>query len=258
MTAVIGATIVFCGHPETAVHILLFAIAYVLWIAIVEKRRDFLPALIGAGAVAVLLALPIIVPFAENVRRSTRFEDVKTANGDMPFSDATSLALLVQPRLYGTRPGNPWGPAGAEAVTGFAGILGIAAVIAVAIDTIAKRRFRDREVFFVIAAIGIFVLLANVKPAVAALHAIIGLAANARLRFLFAWILAVLIAAALHRFRRVPLAVGLASAAFEEHTGDPVLADMQAIVQRYSAWGESLKKAGASALLVLPVEKMLA
>jgi hypothetical protein len=213
MTAAIGATVVFCGHPETAVHILLFAIAYVLWIAIVEKRRDFLPALIGAGAVAVFLALPMIVPFAQNVRNSTRFKDMKGATGDMPFSDATSLALLVQPRLYGTRPGNPWGPAGAEAVTGFAGILGVAAVIGIAIDTAARRRGRDREVFFVIAAIGILILLANVKPAVAALHAIIGLAANARLRFLLAWILAVLSAAALNRIRTAPLAAGLAAAA---------------------------------------------
>jgi hypothetical protein len=213
MTAAIGATVVFCGHPETAVHILIFAIAYVLWIAIIEKQRSFLPALIGAGAVAVLLALPLIVPFAQNVRQSTRFADMKSAAAEMPFSDATSLALLVQPRLYGTRPGNPWGPAGAEAVTGFAGILGIAAIIAIAIDAVARRRFRDREVFFVIAAIAIFILLANVKPAVAALHAIIGLAANARLRFLFAWILAVLIAAALDRLRTIPFAIGLASAA---------------------------------------------
>ena len=212
-TAAIGATVVFCGHPETAIHILLFAIAYVLWIVIVEAQRDFLPALIGAGAVAVLLALPMIVPFAENVRNSTRFEDMKSAGGDMPFSDATSLALLAQPRLYGTRPGNPWGPAGAEAVTGFAGILGSAAVIAIALDAIARRRFRDREVFFVIAAIAIFILLANVKPAVDALHAVIGLAANARLRFLFAWILAVLIGAAVNRLRAMPFAIGLAAAA---------------------------------------------
>jgi hypothetical protein len=213
MTAAIGATVVFCGHPETAVHILLFAIAYVLWIVIVERQRAFLPALIGAGAVAALLALPMIIPFAENVQSSTRFEDMKKAGAGMPFSDATSLALLVQPRLYGTRPGNPWGPAGAEAVTGFAGILGIAAIIAIGIDAIARRRFREREVFFVVAATGIFILLANVKPAVAAMHAIIGLAANARLRFLFAWILAVLIAAAIDRLRTIPFAVGLASAA---------------------------------------------
>jgi hypothetical protein len=213
MTAAIGAAVVFCGHPETAVHILLFAIAYVLWIVIVEKQRAFLPALVGAGAMAILLALPMIIPFAENVRQSTRFDDMRRADAAMPFSDATSLALLVQPRLYGTRPGNPWGPAGAEAVTGFAGILGIASIIAIAIDAIARRRFREREVFFVIAAIGIFILLANVKPAVAAMHAIIGLAANARLRFLFAWILAVLIAAAVDRFRAIPFAIGLASVA---------------------------------------------
>ena len=215
-TAVIGAAVVFCGHPETAVHILLFAIAYVLWIALVDKQRGFLPALAGAGVVAALLALPVIVPFAENVRDSTRFESQKTSGRDMPFSDGLSLALLVQPRLYGTRPGNPWGPAGAEAVTGFAGILGIAALIAIACDTIARRRFRDRELFFVLTALGILALLANVRPAVAALHAILGLAANARLRFLFAWILAVLIAAALDRLQRgvvVPFAIGVAAAA---------------------------------------------
>ncbi|MEA2237694.1 MAG: hypothetical protein QOC81_2418 [Thermoanaerobaculia bacterium] len=216
MTAVIGAAVVFCGHPETAIHILLFAVAYVVWLALVEKQRQFLIPLIGAGVIAALLALPLIVPFAENVRDSTRFESQKTWGRDMPFSDGLSLALLVQPRLYGTRPGNPWGPAMAEAVTGFAGILGIAALVAVACDTIARRRFRDREVFFVLAALGVLALLANIGPAVSVLHAIIGLAANARLRFLFAWILAVLIAAALDRLHRgavAPFAIGLAAAA---------------------------------------------
>jgi len=215
MTAVIGAMTVFCGHPETAVHILLFAVAYVLWMVVVERKRDFLPALAGAGAVAVLLALPLIVPFAENVRQSTRFEEKKTSDSAMPFSDAPSLALLVQPRLYGTRPGNPWGPSTAEAVTGFAGILGIAGFIAIGIDAVIRRCFRDREVFFVLAVIAVFTLLANVRPAVAALHAVIGLAANARLRFLFAWLLAVLIAAALDRLSRgnvLPFAIGLAAA----------------------------------------------
>ncbi|HXA16249.1 MAG TPA: YfhO family protein [Thermoanaerobaculia bacterium] len=216
MTAVIGAMTVFCGHPETAVHILLFAVAYVLWIVLIERNRGFLPVLAGAAAVAVLLALPLIVPFAENVRQSTRFEEKKVSGSAMPFSDEPSLALLVQPRLYGTRPGNPWGPATAEAVTGFAGILGIAAVIAIAIDAVIRRRFREREVFFVLAVMAIFALLANVRPAVAALHAVIGLAANARLRFLFAWLLAVLIATALDRLSRgnvLPFAIGLASSA---------------------------------------------
>jgi Predicted membrane protein len=215
-TAVIGAAVAFCGHPETAVHILLFAIAYVLWIVLVEKRRGFLLTLAGAGVVAVLLALPVIVPFAENVRESTRFESQKASGPEMPFSDERSLALLVQPRLYGTRPDNPWGPATSEAVTGFAGILGIAALIAIACDTIARRRFRDPEGFLVLAALGILALLASVRPAVVVLHAVVGLAANARLRFLFAWILAVLIAAALSRLQRgviVPFAIGLAAAA---------------------------------------------
>jgi hypothetical protein len=134
----------------------------------------------------------------------------------MPFSDRVSLALLVQPRLYGTRPGNPWGPAGAEAVTGFAGILGIASLISISCETIFRRRFRDREAFFALAALGVLALLANIGPAVAVLHAVIGLAANARLRFLFAWILALLIAAALHRLQRgtvVTFAIGLVAAA---------------------------------------------
>jgi hypothetical protein len=166
--------------------------------------------------VAALLALPLIVPFAENVRDSTRFESQKTWGRDMPFSDRVSLALLVQPRLYGTRPGNPWGPAGAEAVTGFAGILGIASLIAIFCETIFRRRFRDREAFLVLAALGVLALLANIGPAVTVLHAVIGLAANARLRFLFAWILAILIAASLNRLQRgavVPFAIGLVSAA---------------------------------------------
>jgi hypothetical protein len=214
--AAMGPLVLFSGHPETVAHIFVFAALYVAWIVLVERMpgwRQFLAAIGGAGVVAVLLSLPFIVPFAEELTGSFRFNTVTTEwSREVPFSDFPSLALLVQPRLYGTRPLElAWGPATAESITGFAGILGPAAWFALVVDIARRRRFRSRDTWFVLASLFVFLVLANWHPAVAAVNVVLGLAANARLRFVFAWLMAVMIAIAVEqvRVRKEPWIAGL-------------------------------------------------
>ena len=126
--------VVFGGHPETALHIAVFAILY----ALVMYARA-VPRLALAAVVGVLLALPLLVAFAEFIPQSYRYEQVKRWSREVPFSDPPSLALLVEPRIFGHRD-----PASAESITGFAGILGIAAWLGVLGRVILSRRSAAR------------------------------------------------------------------------------------------------------------------
>lgn len=190
--------VVFGGHPETALHIAVFAILY----ALVMYARAF-PRFAAAAIVGILLALPMLVAMAEAIPQSFRYEQVRQWSREVPFSDAPSLALLVQPRIFARR-----SPAGAESVTGFAGILGIAAWLALLLD--ARRR---EEIFFIAAALFVFLVIANWHPATRVADVVFGLAANMRLRFLLAFMLAVLTAALVDRVRGIALIAGLVFAA---------------------------------------------
>ncbi len=240
--AVIVACVVFGGHPETALHIAVFGVSY----ALVMYARAF-PRFALAAIAGVLLALPLLVAMAEAIPQSYRYEQVRKWSRDVPFSDAPSLALLVQPRIFERR-----NPAGAESITGFAGILGIAAWLAVVASCLLPSHVipsredgeespahersapghggslpfpfatlrlrvgmtqRREEIFFIVAALFVFLILANWHPATRVADLVFGLAANMRLRFLLAFCLAVLTAAMIDRVRSVPLIVGTVFAA---------------------------------------------
>jgi len=149
--ASLGPLLLSQGHPESVAHIAFFATFYALFTAPRAWRR-----LAGAAIVSVLLAAPILMPFLEAVRHTTRYEELqRESHADAtPFSDFPSLALLVHPRLYGEHPGMFWGPAVTEAVTGFCGILGIGAWFGL----IARRRFRGKETFFILATAVLFLV----------------------------------------------------------------------------------------------------
>jgi hypothetical protein len=196
--AAVVPLVVFGGHPESALHIAAFAVLY----ALVMYARAF-PRFAAAAVIGVLLALPLLVAMAEAIPQSFRYEQVRSWSREVPFSDAPSLALLVQPRIFGRQ-----NPAGAESITGFAGILGIAAWLAVAL----QRPKRD-EIFFIVATVFVVLVLANWHPATRLADVVFGLAANMRLRFLLAFSLAVLTAAMVDRARGTAAIAGLLFAA---------------------------------------------
>jgi len=194
LLAVVGALVVAGGHPETGLHIAAFAALY----ALVMYPRA-VGRFAAAGVVAALLAAPLLVAMGEAIPQSFRYEQVKQWSREVPFSDKPSLSLLVEPRRFGRQ-----NPAGAESITGFAGILGFAAIV------VLRRRF---EIFFAASALFVFLVLANWHPATRVADVVFGLAANMRLRFLFAFCLAVLAAAFIEHARGAPRYAGLVLAA---------------------------------------------
>ncbi len=206
--AVVWAVMLFGGHPETVSHTFFLAVLYVLWIAFVERRGErlkFFGTLVAAGAVAGLLAMPLLAPFAEAVTKSKRFKELerKPLGHEVPFSDWPSAKLLAQPQFFGALPAEKtWGPAHAESVTGFAGTLGLVAWLAVLAHVIATRNWRSREMFFaIVTAIVVGVILS--WPGVSQLfHLVFRLAANARMRLFLALLLAIQTAAAIDIMRR--------------------------------------------------------
>lgn len=222
--AVIWAFMLFGGHPETVSHAFFLALLYIAWIVGVERTvtgrdlvRRFLPALVGAIAVAGLLAAPMLAPFAESVTKSKRFHELASAwkSSEVPFSDLASSMLLITPNFFGEIPGELRGPAHAESVSGFAGTLGIVAWFAVAIHVVRTRRWRSREAFFVLATIVVLGIVLSWPGVSDAFHTIFRLAANARMRLGITLFLAILTAAAVDLLRRdrTALLAGLACGA---------------------------------------------
>jgi Bacterial membrane protein YfhO len=219
LLAVLWAALLFGGHPETAAHTFFLCALYVLWIAVAERRAKFIAAMLGAMAIAGLLTAPLLGPFAESLTKSKRFAQVTSheTNGVVPFSDWPSAVALLQPRIFGDIPHeDPFGPAHPESITGFAGILGLAAWFALSINVIATRSWRSRELFFVVATLIMAGVIFDWPVIGDVFHFVFRLAANGRVRLLFALLLAIQTAAIIdliERGRRVPVLTGIACAA---------------------------------------------
>ena len=211
MGAVVWTAMLFGGHPETVSHTFFIAALYVAWIVFVERvtagrMRTFLLSLFGVLAVAGLLSLPLLAPFFEAVPKSKRFHDLQaaTTSAEVPFSDAHSAKLLVQPQFFGELPyeTKPWGPAHAESISGFAGTLGIAAWFVLLVHVIRKRAWRSREMFFVLATVFVVGIILSWPGVREVFHLVFQLAANARLRLFLCLLLAIQSAAAIDVFVR--------------------------------------------------------
>jgi hypothetical protein len=185
------------GHPETASHIAFFTVLAILWIAFVEGApRRFVVAALGSIATGALLAAPLIIPLVELLTKSQRYMMVK--GGGPPkkmLADWASTIAMLQPRFFGDIPQHdPWGPAVPETITGFVGALGVVAGIAVLLTVVARRRWRSREAFFVLAtlvAIGVVYFWPGV---INLFQLLFRYAANARVRLFIAFFLSVQIA----------------------------------------------------------------
>lgn len=218
---VLWSAMFFGGHPETCAHAAFIAGLYVLWIVAVERPRmwrENLRAIGGiavAGTLAVIIATPFLLPFLEAVHRSQRFQELEAhPNAIGYYSDLPSEVILFQPHFFGHVPHErAWGPAVAESITGFAGVFGLAAWFALLLRAIATRRLRERELFFVVATPIVLGIILAWPVVSTAFHALFKLAANARLRLLLCWCVAMLTGAELDvllRERRTwPLFAGI-------------------------------------------------
>lgn len=205
--ALVWTFMLFGGHPETASHTFFLALLYTLWLVVVERvvTWRFFLTLGAVMAVAALLAAPFLAPFTEAVTRSKRYQELQARpnTSEVPFSDARSAVVLLQPQFYGEVPHEkPWGPAHPESISGFAGILGIASWFALLAHVVRRRAWRSRETFFLLATLLVLGVILSWPGIDEAFHLIYGLAANARLRLLLVLLLSILTAAAIDLLRR--------------------------------------------------------
>ena len=213
--SIVFALTAMAGHPETAIHMAMLAVPFAIWVTVVERRMVSVIGIAAAGVTAILLASPFLFPFVEALHRSQRYQELAVApNRVTPFSDFASAALLVAPSITGHLPDDrPWGPTTIESVTGFAGIFGIIAFIGVAIDVVRRRRWRDRELLYVVLAVIVIGAVVDWRPISAPLHAILGMVAHARLRFILCALFSLLIASAIDAGRRLSTLIGALAAA---------------------------------------------
>ncbi|MFL6248344.1 MAG: YfhO family protein [Thermoanaerobaculia bacterium] len=213
--ALMFAVTVFTGQPETVFQVGLFAGAYGLWVALIEKRqwRALLP-IAGASLVAAVLASPFLVPFAEAALRSQRLADVRETPemtiSPLPAFD--SAVLLLQPRFFGHLPvERPWAAVYNESICGFAGVLAIVCAIAAAIFIVRERRWRERETLYLLALIFSVAVVLGTPVITEVFHKVAGMAPNGRMRFGICFFAALLIAPVVdwtRRESRVPLLIG--------------------------------------------------
>ncbi|MBV9494186.1 MAG: YfhO family protein, partial [Acidobacteria bacterium] len=220
--AFLWAAMLFGGHPETVSHIFFLALLYLAWIFFTDRPpawRRILGALVGAMIVAALIASPFLATFGEAVTKSKRYQELKVQPNVIGYySDFPCQIILLQPFFFGEVPfEKPWGPAGAESLTGFAGVLGVAAWLGVFLWALVNRRWRSRELFFAIATLIILGIILAWPGVAAAFHKVFFMAANARLRLLLCFVLSIQSAMALdlvlkQRAREVLIGIALVAA----------------------------------------------
>jgi uncharacterized membrane protein len=216
--ALLWTAIIFGGHPETASHIFFIALLYVIWLLVcgaVQKPVKFIATLGAVMIVAAALSSPFLVPVAEAITKSKRYQFLRawqTVDGNsntLPF-----VISLFEPHFFGDVPVEaPWGPEHAETITAFAGLLGVAGWFALLIDAIAQRRFRTREFFFVLLTPILLGIVLDWPIIGTVFHRVFALAANGRMRLLIAFVFAIQAAALvdlIEQGRRLAVAIGLA------------------------------------------------
>lgn len=197
-TIAVWTVMLLGGHPETVAHIFFLIVLYLAF-CFIQKVMTLRQIVILAAAIALaaIIASPFLAPFVEALHKSKRYQELQVhPNAIGYYSDFPSAVILFQPRFFGHVPfEKAWGPEVAESITGFAGVLGVAAWFGLLIRAIVRRRWRDPELFFVIAAPIILGIILGWPVVSQLFHLLFALAANARLRLMLCWLLAAMIAA---------------------------------------------------------------
>lgn len=208
MAAIVWASIVYGGHPETASHIFVLALLYLLWMVAVQRTatwRLFLT-LGGAMCVAALLSAPFLLTFAEAVPRSMRFAALQAEPWraeTLPYKDIQSAFTQLQPHFWGRVPmSGKWGPSDPDPLSGFAGTLGVISWIVLLTGVLRQRAWRSLEAFFVLATLFVFGVMMAWPLLGEGVHIIMPLVAHHRFRLLLTMLLALQTAWAADRLIR--------------------------------------------------------
>lgn len=203
-SAVLWTQLNFAGHPETTAHLFWLAAMYALWLAFVERaaRRPlrFFFAFAGVMAVAGMLSAPFLLPFLETVARSKRVAELRAKPLDpnaLANTDRNSAIIMFQPHFFGQVPmEKAWGPADTEPLAGYTGVFAFAAWLAVTLYVFRRRQWRSREMFLVLMTFFVLGVIYSWPYVAEAFHAMLPIAANARMRLIFTLLAAIQAAAA--------------------------------------------------------------
>jgi hypothetical protein len=212
--ALVWTQLNYAGHPETTAHLFWLAAMYALWLVFIERVQTwrFVFPLAGVMIVAGMLSAPFLLPFLETMSRSKRVAELKASPLDpnaLSNTDRNSAIVMLQPHFFGQVPlEKAWGPADTEPLAGYTGVFAFAAWLAVALHVVWRRQWRSREMFFVLTALFVVGVIFSWPVVAEAFHAMLPIAANARMRLIFTLLAAILTAAAIDHARRVPLLFG--------------------------------------------------
>ncbi|HUF17845.1 MAG TPA: hypothetical protein VMS12_07365, partial [Thermoanaerobaculia bacterium] len=200
--------LVLNGHPESAAHAVfaaMFYAGYWLLTAPVSGKWQRLLPVAAAGIAALAIAAPLILPLAEAIPFSQRYEWLEVKPHVLEHANAGVIVPFYQPGFYGSiREHNIWGPGIAEVLCGYAGILGFGAWFGLLFHTVRGRTWRDPGTFYLIASpllLGIVMGWPVVAKAFQSLP-LFSIAANARLRYVLCWLFAFMAAAILDRLAK--------------------------------------------------------
>ncbi|HYH07311.1 MAG TPA: YfhO family protein [Thermoanaerobaculia bacterium] len=223
----------YAGHPETTAHLFWLAAVYTLWLIFAERVQSwrFVFPLAGVMIVAGMLSAPFLLPFLETMSRSKRVAELKAMPLDpnaLSNTDRNSAIVMLQPHFFGQVPlEKAWGPADTEPLAGYTGVFAWAAWLAVALHVVWRRQWRSREMFFVLTTLFVLGVIYSWPVVAEAFHAMLPIAANARMRLIFTLLAAIQVAAA------IDLAVGAETGALARFrrrtTGVPALLGILAV-----------------------------
>jgi hypothetical protein len=212
LCAVVIASLMAAGHPESVLHIamaalLLFAVDYALAADRQAWIRRFRFPLLGAAA-GLLLALPTWLPVAEQVLLSTRFAQLKSSAPEPPFPWVVAWAI-VAPNGFGNpvRHNWSWIRNYSSVATSYFGLVVTTAFIA----AMMSRRLAVRYRLWGACAIGMFLIAMQWTLLGRAFTALpwVSVSANDKLRFVACFLAAAVAARWIDSSVSLPLFVAV-------------------------------------------------
>ncbi|MDX1583386.1 MAG: YfhO family protein, partial [Thermoanaerobaculia bacterium] len=219
LVSLVFAVTLLSGHPETAAHAISFGGLWFFFVLLTsrpsEARKRVVLRMTGACVLALLLASPFLLSFLSALPDSLRMEAIRSGQELSVFDRSPdSLMLMLHGRFVGQVGESPWGPVHPEFASIFAGMIAVAGFLALTIQLILKAEWRRPWSFFVAAVLLTLMAIFEIPPVSSLLEIVppFSIAANARLRIVLCWLLAVCAGAFVEMVRkrnfRAPIAGG--------------------------------------------------
>lgn len=214
--AIIVATLMANGHPESVLHVgIAAAVLMAIDFAFTTDKRDWIRRfrypVVGAIA-GLALSAPTWVPVLEQVLRSTRLADLRRASHVLTYP-LTTLWAVAMPNGFGHPARHNW-----NWVLNYSIVASsyLGAIVTVLVATAAvSRRSNNRDRALIAAAVVLWLIAMNWSPLGHALNLIppFSITANDKLRFVALFIAAMVAARVVERIRTAEAIASLGFAA---------------------------------------------